>query len=63
LIERWAQPHANVALFGHGHVLRVLALRWLGWPLTFGAQLGLDTATVGHLATMAGKRSLAVWNR
>jgi broad specificity phosphatase PhoE len=63
LIERWAVPGATVAMFGHGHVLRVLALRWLGWPLTYGAQLGLDTATVSELGMVGGKRGLAVWNR
>jgi probable phosphoglycerate mutase len=63
LIERWAQPSATVALFGHGHVLRVVALRWLGWPLTYGAQLGLDTATIGQLGVVGGKRGLVVWNR
>lgn len=62
LIARYSAQSGNVALFGHGHVLRVIALRWLGWPLEQGAQLGLDTATIGRLNTSSGRRSLVSWN-
>lgn len=63
LLGRLATLRGNIALFGHGHVLRVLALRYLGWPLVFGAQLGLDTATVGKLGVIAGRPGLLGWNR
>jgi probable phosphoglycerate mutase len=63
LIDRWGARAGNVALFGHGHVLRLVALRWLAWPLEQGAQLALDTATVGALGYAGGRRSLLVWNR
>jgi len=38
-----------VAVFSHGHFLRMLAVRWLGWPLFAGKNLGLDTASFGLL--------------
>jgi broad specificity phosphatase PhoE len=63
LIERAASWQGDVGLFGHGHVLRVVALRWLAWPLDQGAQLALDTATIGKLGVVSGKRSLVFWNR
>jgi probable phosphoglycerate mutase len=63
LIARWGAIGGEVALFAHGHVLRVVALRWLGWPLAHGAQLALDTATVGRLGHAGGQRALSLWNR
>jgi broad specificity phosphatase PhoE len=52
----------DVALFAHGHILRVIALRYLGWPFELGAQLGLDTATVSKLGIVSGHRSVVGWN-
>ncbi len=63
LIARYHAGEGPVAFFGHGHVLRVVALRWLGWPLEQGAQLGLDTASIGRLGTAGGARCLLGWNR
>ncbi|MBN1529806.1 MAG: histidine phosphatase family protein [Thermoleophilaceae bacterium] len=50
------------ALFAHGHVLRVLAARWLGLAPEDGGLLRLDTATVSMLGW---EREVAVvrrWN-
>jgi probable phosphoglycerate mutase len=63
LIDRWGTRPSQVAMFGHGHVLRVVALRWLGWPLEQGEQLGLDTATIGVLGYTSGRRGLLSWNQ
>ena len=51
-----------VALFAHGHLLRVLAARWIGLPPQDGGLLKLDTATVSMLGW---EREVAVvrrWN-
>jgi probable phosphoglycerate mutase len=51
-----------VALFSHGHFLRVLGARWQGLPATAGAGLGLDTATLCFLGHEREHRVLRVWN-
>jgi broad specificity phosphatase PhoE len=50
------------ALFAHGHMLRVVAARWLGLPPEDGGLLRLDTATV---SVLGWEREVAVvrrWN-
>jgi probable phosphoglycerate mutase len=51
-----------VALFSHGHFLRVLGARWIGEPAAAGAWLGLDTATLSCLGHEREQRVLRVWN-
>jgi probable phosphoglycerate mutase len=51
-----------VALFSHGHFLRALGARWIGQPVTAGAWLGLDTATVSCLGHEREQRVLRRWN-
>ena len=52
----------RILVFAHGHALRVLAMTWLGMPLSFGSQLPLDTATVSLLGHYRGRRALKKWN-
>ena len=51
-----------VALFAHGHVLRVLAARWLGLGPERGALLRLDTATVSVLGWERELAAVRRWN-
>lgn len=51
-----------VAIFAHGHVLRILAARWMGLPPVLGASLGLDTATVSTLGWERENRVIRHWN-
>jgi len=51
-----------VALFSHGHFLRVLGARWIGQPPAAGAWLGLDTATISCLGHEREQRVVRVWN-
>jgi len=52
----------DVALVAHGHVLRVLAARWLEQPAAFGARLFLQTGAVGRLGFERETRVLTGWN-
>src|SRR5262249_16951211 len=45
-IARARAATGDVALFAHGHVLRVLAARWLGLPVGAGQHFVLDTGTL-----------------
>jgi broad specificity phosphatase PhoE len=52
----------DVALFAHGHVLRVLAARWLGLGPEAGALLKLDTGTLSALGYERETRVITRWN-
>jgi broad specificity phosphatase PhoE len=51
-----------VAMFSHGHFLRVLGARWIGLSAPDGALLGLDTATLSFLGRERAQHVLRVWN-
>ncbi len=55
-------PDGDVALFAHGHVLRVLAARWLGLGPEAGALLKLDTGTLSALGYERETRVITRWN-
>jgi broad specificity phosphatase PhoE len=57
-----ADREGDVALFAHGHVLRVIAARWLGLGPDAGALLALSTATISVLGYERGTRVLRRWN-
>ena len=46
IITRTRAAEGDVALFAHGHVLRVLVARWIGLPATSGQHFLLDTGTL-----------------
>jgi len=52
----------SALLFSHGHMLRVLAARWLGCPVTEGKIFALGTATVSVLGWERGLPAIAHWN-
>jgi len=62
VLARAVEAGGVVALFSHGHFLRVLGARWIGQPATAGAWLGLDTATLSCLGHEREQRVLRVWN-
>jgi len=52
----------DVALFAHGHVLRVLAARWIGLPAGAGQNFLLDTGTLNVLGYYRGIAAVKMWN-
>ena len=55
-------PARRIAVFAHGHLLRVLAARWLGLEPADGSHFGLGTATLSRLGWEHDHRVIQRWN-
>jgi broad specificity phosphatase PhoE len=53
---------ADGIVFAHGHLLRVLAARWVETDAAAGARLGLGTCTVSALGFERETRVIWLWN-
>ena len=62
VIERAAKAGGDVALFAHGHVLRILTACWLGLPSDGGRLFALGTASVSVLGYERETRVISQWN-
>ena len=62
VIERARAAQGDVALFAHGHVLRVLAARWIGQPAGSGQHFLLDTGTLCILGYYHDIPAVKAWN-
>jgi broad specificity phosphatase PhoE len=62
VIERVLPVDGDVALFAHGHILRILAARWIGQPPAAGRQLALGTASLSTLGYERETRVVLLWN-
>jgi broad specificity phosphatase PhoE len=63
VIARVRAAKGDVALVAHGHVLRVLAARWLGLPVGAGQHFLLDTGTLSVLSHYNETPVVKTWNR
>jgi probable phosphoglycerate mutase len=62
VIARARAVAGDVALFAHGHVLRVLAARWNGLPAGAGKHFLLDTGSLCVLGYYRDIPAVKVWN-
>lgn len=62
VIERASSAGGDVALFAHGHLLRVLTACWLDLPPDAGRLFALDTGSVSVLGYERETRVIARWN-
>ncbi|TNM37556.1 histidine phosphatase family protein [Nocardioides albidus] len=62
VVGRVRAASGPVLVFAHGHVLRALAARWLGLPVTDGRLFRLDTATLSELGHERETPVLLRWN-
>jgi probable phosphoglycerate mutase len=51
-----------VLVFAHGHVLRVLGARWLGYEVPFGKGLELSPSSLSVLGWAYGEPAIGRWN-
>jgi probable phosphoglycerate mutase len=62
VIERGREANGDTLCFAHGHVLRVLAARWLGLPPMGGRMLALDACALGVLGWEREVPVIERWN-
>jgi probable phosphoglycerate mutase len=62
VIARLRAADSDVALFAHGHVLRVLVARWIGLPAGSGRHFLLDTGTLCVLGYYREVPAVQTWN-
>lgn len=62
ILDRAARATGDVALFGHGHILRILTTRWLGLPPADARLFALGTASISTLGYERETRVITRWN-
>lgn len=62
VITRVLATDGDVALFGHGHCLRILTARWCDLAPTEGRRFPLRTAALCELGWEHEYRTLTIWN-
>lgn len=62
VIARVGESGRDVLVFAHGHLLRILAARWLGQAPEFGRHLVLSPATLSILGHEREEPALETWN-
>jgi len=62
VIARSRAVDGDIALFAHGHVLRVLAARWIELPAGGGQHFLLDTGTLCVLGYYRAIPAVRTWN-
>lgn len=53
---------SDAIVFGHGHMLTALAVRWIGLPIEHGKHFRISTGSIGILRWKREHRVLDLWN-
>lgn len=61
VLDRIAAVEGTVAIFAHGHLLRVLAACWLGLPPGHGQHFAMGTATISVLGLENDRPVIRRW--
>jgi broad specificity phosphatase PhoE len=62
LIAELSSASGDVAIFAHGHILRVLAALWIGMPPQGGSRLALATGKLSALGWEHETQVIRAWN-
>jgi broad specificity phosphatase PhoE len=62
VIARLLEAGGDVAVFAHGHLLRVLGTRWIELPAAYGGHLALGTGAICELGYERERRAIWLWN-
>lgn len=62
VLARALADGGDAALFGHGHILRVIGARWIELHASYAGHLALGTAAVCELGYEREQRVIRVWN-
>jgi probable phosphoglycerate mutase len=63
VLRRFGDAEGDGLAFAHGHILRVVAARWVSQPTGFGARLALSTGSLSTLGFERETEVVAEWNR
>jgi broad specificity phosphatase PhoE len=62
IVTKVRAVNGHVALFSHGHILRVLGARWINLAANYGENFLLDTATLNVLGYYREAPAFKIWN-
>jgi broad specificity phosphatase PhoE len=62
LIAELSSTSGDIAIFAHGHILRVLAALWIGMPPQGGSRLALATGKLSALGWEHETQVIRAWN-
>ncbi|MBW5425129.1 histidine phosphatase family protein [Streptomyces sp. BG9H] len=62
-VVEWARSaDRDVLVFAHGHILRVIGARWLGYDIGFAARIRLNPTSLSVLGWAYGEPAIESWN-
>lgn len=62
VLAEFEHVDGDVLAFAHGHILRVLAARWVEWPVAGGARLALSAGAISVFGYERETHVLTRWN-